>query len=349
MYYIIKSEIKKALYFVFPFLYYNVHMITIGFQKIKTNIFMAPLSGCADLSFRLMMRMYGAQFCFFEMVDANAILHRHAKTVRLLRLDPKDTPIAAQLLGSSASQMLDAAYQLLSYAPVSFIDINSACPVKKVIKKKSGAYLLKDIPLLEKIIQKMASTLPVPVTVKLRIGFEAITIKSIITLAKKCEAAGAGALFVHGRTRQQGYSGDINYKGIAAIKKHVAIPVFGSGNILSPFLAKKMFDETGCDGILVARGAFGNPWIFKDIGRYLKTGTVPSKKNLMTKISALKKHLSYVDTYNEFRGPGKIGFMRKVAQWYLTGFPDARKLRAHVTHVDDYERLVKVIESLSPR
>ena len=222
-------------------------MIHIGSYKINTTIILAPLSGCADLSFRLIAREYGAQFAFFEMLDANSLLHMHQRT---LRTHEKDTPIAAQLLGSDPSRMCDAAHKLLSYVSVPFIDINSACPVKKVIKKKSGSYLLKSPHILEKIVRKMALSLPIPVTVKIRIGFSKPDEKHIITLAKKCESAGAQALFVHGRTRDQGYSGAVDYTTIRRIKESVSIPVLGSGNIVSPPMAQKMFDETGCDGII---------------------------------------------------------------------------------------------------
>ncbi len=322
-------------------------MITrIGHNQINTNIFLAPLSGCSDLSFRLIAREYGARFAFFEMIDANSLIRNHPKTLRMLKIHRKDTPIAAQLLGGDPCLMCDAAYKLLSHISVPFIDINSACPVKKIIKKKAGSYLLKNPQKLEKLVKKMVLSLPIPVTVKIRIGFTKPDKKNIIILAKSCESAGASAIFVHGRTREQSYSGTVDYSVIRGIKKNVSIPVFGSGNILTPQLAKKMFDETGCDGILVGRGSFGNPWIFNDIEHYLNSNKLPEQRNLATKVKTLKKHLSYVEKYNEFKTAGKIGFLRKIAQWYLVDFPQARKMRNQITSVRNYDSLIKLIESL---
>ena len=319
-------------------------MIHIGSTQIATNIFLAPLSGCSDLAFRLIARECGAKFCFFEMVDAHSLLSPNPKKFTILKTLEQDTPIAAQLLGSDPAIMLDAAQMLLEHVTISFLDINSACPVRKVIKKKAGAFLLKTPEVLSRLIQVLASSCSVPITVKLRIGFNTTDLPALLDLAKLCEASGASALFVHGRTRAQGYSGDVNYGAIRAIKPAVQIPVFGSGDVFTPQLAKQMFDETDCDGILVARGAFGNPWIFRDIEDSIHHSTVPSEQTISVKKAVLKRHLAYIAQYKDCTPAGKVGVMRKVALWYLKGFPGASKIRGQVGAIPDYETLLYFIE-----
>ncbi len=291
---------------------------------------LAPMSGCTDLSFRLIARQMGAKFCFFEMVDANSLVHNNTKTLDLLKTTKQDNVIAAQLLGSEPDVMLKAAQKLISLVNISFLDINSACPAKKVTSKHAGAYLLNDVNTLCEIIKKLASSLPVPITIKIRTGYNKRNIVETVNLVKKCAKSGASAIFVHGRTRSQGYSGDIDYESIKAKKENVKIPVFGSGNILNPYMAHKMFEETGCDGILVARGALGNPWIFKQIECYLKTGKIPKAPAHSQKLKVLKKHLELINKYKQVSFPVKIGIMQKVAMWYLKGLPEAARIRQKI-------------------
>jgi nifR3 family TIM-barrel protein len=321
-------------------------MVTIGRVRIPTNIFLAPLSGCSDLAFRLIAREHGAQFCFFEMVDCNSLLYGRPRALGMLKTHERDIPIAAQLLGSHPPQMLDAAQKLLGLVKLSFLDINSACPAKKVIRKKAGAYFLRNPKTLYEIVKTLASSLPVPVSVKIRLGYEKRYLEDMVRLAAQCEANGAGALFVHGRTSAQGYKGDVDYEAIRAIKNAVRIPVFGTGNILTAELAKKMFDETGCDGILVARGALGNPWIFGEIERYLKGGEPPPGVDPLTKKRTLLRHLSYIDTYKEISASAKLCHMRKVAIWYTKGFLEATRARARICAARSYAELVDLIETL---
>ena len=323
-------------------------MIKIGSAKIDTNIFLAPLSGCSDLAFRLIAREHGAKFCFFEMVDANALTRNHEKTIGgILKTTKKDSPIAGQLLGADSSLMLDAAQKLVSIADISFLDVNSACPVRKVVSKGAGAYLLEKPNELYKMLKKLSSSLKIPITVKIRTGYHKKDIEIIADIARRCEASGAAAVFVHGRTRAQGYAGAIDYESIKSIKQSINVPVFGTGNVFTPELAKKMFDETGCDGILVARGAFGNPWIFSNIETYLQTGETSPGPSLAVKKKVLKKHLGYIDKYRDSKPPFRIGFMRKVAIWYLKGFPYAAKVRDQISRVKSYAELLKLIDSLT--
>jgi nifR3 family TIM-barrel protein len=321
-------------------------MLKIGNKKIETNIFLAPLSGCSDLAFRMIAREHGAKFCFFEMVDSHSMIYNRKRTLSILKTDEKDRPIAGQLLGRDPSIMLEAALKMLELVDMPFIDINCACPAKKVIKKKAGSYLLKDTESLYKVVKKLASSLPVPVTVKLRIGFDKKDAGEIAETAKRCESSGAAAIFVHGRTREQGYRGDIDHASIKAIKDAVGIPVIGGGNIFSPELAKKMFTETGCDGIFVARGAFGNPWIFNDIERYIKTGRLPSPVSAETRKEVLEKHLSYIETYKEMRPASRVNCMRKAVIWYVKSLPHASRIRDTACRARSYEEMVDIVDKI---
>ena len=314
---------------------------------MNTKIYLAPLSGITDLSFRLISRGMGAAHCFFEMLDSRSTLNAHPKQKRVLKTIKKDSPIAAQLLGSDPSIMLDAALKLISFVDISFLDINAACPAKKVIRKGAGSALLKNTATLGKIIKKLASNLPIPVTVKLRTAFQKRDMKEFTRTVKMCQANGASTLFIHGRTASQGYSGDIDYRSIRAAKQALKIPVFGSGNIFNAYMAKKMVDETGCDGILVARGSLGNPWIFKNIENYLKNGKTPGCPSLAVKKKILKKHLAYLKKYKDISERNKIGFMGKVAMWYLKGLYNARGTRERISGIKSYNELIDLIGRVS--
>ncbi|MFA5147058.1 MAG: tRNA dihydrouridine synthase DusB [Candidatus Omnitrophota bacterium] len=321
-------------------------MVKIGSVNIDTNIFLAPLAGCTDLAFRLIAREHGARFCFFEMVDANTFFHgTYRKTLMTLKTTSEDTPVAAQLLGSDAGMMVVAAKRLLDVVNVPFIDVNAACPARKVIRKKSGAYLLQDPAALGKIVKEMASSLPVPVTVKMRLGHTSKDTPHIVKVAERCETSGASALFVHGRTGADGYKGDIDYAAIRRIKDAVKVPVFGVGNIWTPEMAKRMFDETGCDGICVARGALGNPWLFKRIERYLETGDIIPEPGVETVKKILKRHLAYINDLKTVPGRSMVGYMRKVVMWYIRGFPNARRIREKVCSVKTYDGMLALVDT----
>jgi nifR3 family TIM-barrel protein len=313
---------------------------------MKTKIYLAPMSGITDLSFRLISRRFGAKLCFLEMLDAKAMTHNKPKNVRMITTVGKDKPLAAQLLGAEPDVMFEAASKLLDSVDISFLDINSACPAKKVIKKGAGAALLNTPARLGRIIKKLSSGLKVPVTVKLRTGFYKKDTEECVRTAKIVQANGASCVFIHGRTRTQGYSGEVDYESIKAVKNALKIPVFASGNIFSPALAKKMIDETGCDGILVARGALGNPWIFKDIENYLKDGKPPKNPGIAEKIKVLREHLDHIERYNEMKLNCKVGFMGKVSMWYLKGLPLATRIRDRIAKVKSYENLINIIDSL---
>ena len=282
------------------------------------------------------------------MLDSKATLYGHPKNRRLLKTLKKDSPIAAQLVGDDPSVMLGAAEKLLSLADISFLDINSACPAKKIVKKGAGAALLKDTARLGKIVKKLASNLRIPVTVKLRTGFNKRDAAVCVRTAEICEANGASCVFIHGRTMSQGYSGDIDYESIKAVKKALKIPVFGSGNIFNPFMAKKMLDETECDGITVARGALGNPWIFKNIENYLKNGGTAENPSLSLKKKILERHLGYIESYKDITDTNKIGFMGKIAMWYFKGLHNASRIREQISKARSYGELIYFINRQKP-
>ena len=313
---------------------------------MNPKIYLAPMSGATDLAFRLISRKLGASHCFFEMLDAKSIVYNYPKSNRLLKTLEKDSPLAAQLVGADPSVMLDAAEKLLSFVDISFLDINSACPAEKIIKKGAGAALLKNTARLGKIIKKLASKLQIPVTVKLRTGLNKRDVRESVRTAKICQANGASIVFIHGRTKSQKYSGDIDYKSIKATKIALKIPVFGSGNIFNPLTAKRMLDETECDGILVARGALGNPWIFKNIENYLKNGQTTKPLSLSTKKKVLKVHLAYIEKYKDITHTNKIGFMGKVTMWYLKGLFNAARIREQICKVSSYKKLINLIDHI---
>jgi tRNA-dihydrouridine synthase B len=284
--------------------------------------------------------------CFFEMLDAKALIFKQPKNERLLRTTALDAPIAAQLEGVEPEIFLEAALKLVELVDIAFLDINSACPARKVVKKGAGAALLQDPARLGKIIKLLTSKLSIPITVKLRTGFHPRDNRECVRAAMTAQDNGASTVFIHGRTVSQGYAGDIDYEAIRTVKEAIDIPVFGSGNIFNPMMAKKMLDETQCDGILVARGARGNPWIFKDIENYLKSGETRTGPTLAERIDILKQHLEYIDRYKGISLRNKAGFMSKVAIWYLKGMRNATVIRSRVSTVKSYEALIEVINSI---
>lgn len=304
------------------------------------------MSGVTDLAFRLTSRRLGARHCFFEMLDAKALLYDRPKNTQLIKTLKKDSPISAQLLGSDPVVMLDAAQKLTSLVNISFLDINSACSAKKVIKKGAGAALLENRDKLSEIIKILAYNLRIPVTVKLRTGFKKRNVRDCVRIAQACQANGASIVFLHGRTMSQHFSGDIDYESIKAVKEALKIPVFGSGNIFNPLMAKKMVDETGCDGILVARGVLGNPWIFKNIDDYFKNGRIVESPETAEKKKVMKIHLAYIEKYKDIMPANKIGFMGKVAMWYLKGHYNASKIRWNICSVTSYKELINLIDSI---
>jgi len=309
------------------------------------------MAGCADLAFRLIAREQGAEFCFYEMFDSNSLVHPSSKKADDMRqAHPKDLPIAAQLLGSDPEIMLKAAQKMLELNEnIAFLDINAACPIKKVVKKRCGAYLLTEPETLYRMIDKLSSSLRLPITVKLRTGYLKKDVGNTILIAKKCEQNGAKAIFVHGRTKAQGYSGEVDHESIKAIKDNVKIPVIASGNIFSAQKAKEMLDLTHCDGVVVARGALGNPWIYRQIENYLTHGILLPDPKLEEKLAVAVKHLQYIEKYKMLSPKTKLGFSRKVASWYLKHFKKVRVLKNMVGQAKDVQEIYTLMDDLAAK
>jgi nifR3 family TIM-barrel protein len=322
-------------------------MTKIGSYELPTNIIMAPMSGCTDLPFRLVAREAGATLCFFEMVDCNSLRRASDRTLNsILKTSEQDRPVAAQLVGADPGAMAEGAHLLLEHVPVPFLDINAACPVNKVTKKKAGAYLLQKPAVLSRIIKRLVKETKIPVTVKLRIGYEKYVKKDLIKIVQTCEESGVSAIFIHGRTMAQLYHSEVNYDAIKVVKDNVSVPVFGSGNIMSPELAKRMLDLTGVDGVMVARGGLGNPFLCREIEHYLKTGELLPPPSLQERKEVMKKHLRYEDKYRSPQAKHRVGVMRKIAIWYLKKFHGAAHFRDRVNRIDSYEEMLKLIDEV---
>ncbi|PIV53746.1 MAG: tRNA dihydrouridine synthase DusB [Elusimicrobia bacterium CG_4_10_14_0_8_um_filter_37_32] len=305
-------------------------MLEIGKLKIDPPVILSSLSGISDLAFRTISRRFGCPFAFYEMFDYNSILRKNKRTFEIqMKTNDTDKPLGAQLLGNDPEALLETAL-VLQEKGIDLIDINSACPVKKVLKRKCGAYLLKDTHVFGLIIKKLANGLRIPVSVKIRTGsYTANKSINALEVSKIAEGSGAKAIFIHGRTAEQKYNGQVSYETISAVKKAVKIPVIASGDIFSGPSAKKMFDETGCDGILVARGALGNPWIFSEIKHYLEKGTVLPPPTMEEIKNVSIDHLKMsVELHDERIG---IYRMRKLFCRYFSNFPGAKHIRTELT------------------
>ncbi|MDB4349683.1 tRNA dihydrouridine synthase DusB [Omnitrophica bacterium] len=318
-------------------------MILLNKTKIDTKIIMAPMSGHTDLPFRAIINSYGCRFSFLEMIDSISLVYNNKKSCRMLEFGPKDNDLGAQVLGSDPSITAEAAHIIINRSKPKIIDLNCACPVKKIIKKRAGAYLLKYPNKAAKIIKKMVVSLKTPVTIKIRLGWSKRDSKEGLKLAKIAQENGVSAVFVHGRTVTQGYSGRVDYDSILEIKKSLKIPVIASGDVLSPELANELFLRTGCDGILVARGALGRPWIFRQISEYLKKGTVPFHTPPLSEIKKVAR--KHIKEYIKWRkGPERfaIGQLRKIAMWYAKGMPNARRMRDNITRAACYKSILDI-------
>ena len=276
-----------------------------------------------------------------EMVSAKAVFYGNRNTKELLQVNPGERPVSLQLFGSDPEILSDIAARL-EEGPYDLFDLNMGCPVPKVVKNGEGSALMKDPKLVERILSSMVRALKKPVTVKIRKGFNDESVNAV-EIARIAEGCGAAAVAVHGRTREQYYSGKADWEIIRQVKEAVSIPVIGNGDVDSPEAAKRMLAETGCDGVMVARGAKGNPWIFKRITEYLETGRIPPKPS-REEVKAMM--LRHGEMMVEFKGEAAaMREMRKHVAWYTAGWPHSAALRSDINAVETMEVLRELIET----
>ncbi len=318
-------------------------MLKIGSLKLKSNLILAPMAGVTDLPFRMLCRRFGAELAFVEMINCRSISHKSRKTRHMLSTLAKDSPLGVQILGCEEKYILKGLDVLKAYK-FDILDFNAACPAKKVVRRGEGAALLKEPKRLGKILKLVVKNSRIPVTVKMRLGWDKDNLNAR-EAALYAQDAGVSGLFIHGRTRIQEYSGNVDYEAIAKVKKALSIPVIGSGDVFTAQLAKKMLSETNCDGLVIARGSFGNPWIFKEIKEFLKTGKVLAKPSRTKIIKVMLEHLdASIAFYEERNG---VILYRKFFAWYTKGIRNIRPLREKSSRAKTREDMVGLIESLN--
>jgi nifR3 family TIM-barrel protein len=310
----------------------------IGNVRIDGTLFLGPMAGVTDLPFRLLCKEKGANLVYTEMVSAKGIQYNNKNTELLLKISAKERPCALQLFGADPDILSETAKRL---EPRNFdiLDINMGCPVPKVVNNGEGSALMKTPELIGEIVRKVSNAIQKPVTVKIRKGFQE---ENAVEVAKIAEANGAAAIAVHARTREQYYSGKADWECIRKVKEAVSVPVIGSGDIFTPQDAKRMLTETGCDGIMIARGARGNPWLFEQIQTYLKEGILLPKPSFSEVKEMILRHGAMSADYKgEFIG---IREMRKHVAWYTIGFPGSSKLRNRVNEIETIEDLSQLLD-----
>ncbi|MDE7433254.1 MAG: tRNA dihydrouridine synthase DusB [Lachnospiraceae bacterium] len=313
----------------------------IGNIYIENGLVLAPMAGVTDYPFRRICKEMGCGLLYTEMVSAKAILYKNKNTEPLLKTDESEHPIAVQIFGSDPDIMGDMAKKLEEEREFDIIDVNMGCPVPKIVNNHEGSALMKDPKLVEQILKNIVSKVTKPVTIKIRKGFDDDHVNAV-EIAKIAEDCGVSAVAVHGRTREQYYSGKADYKVIADVKKNVGIPVIGNGDISSADDAKRMYETTGCDGIMIGRAARGNPWIFKEISSYIKKEMSYEPPDIKQIKEMILRHAAMlIECKGEYTG---IREMRKHVAWYTAGMPHSSNLRNKVNGLESYEELKRLIQ-----
>ena len=320
-------------------------MFKIGNIEIKNNVVLAPMAGISNPAYMKIVEEMNVGYAVTELLSAEAISRDNKKTIDMLNgIDNLNIPVAVQIFGSKPDVMASAAKILVEKYNIKIIDINMGCPVPKVaISSNSGSALLKDPDRVYDIVKAVKEAVNIPVTVKIRSGWDSNSINAI-EIAKIIEKAGADAITVHPRTRSQGYTGLADWNIIKQVKQSVEIPVIGNGDIKSCYDAKKMIDETGCDAVMIGRACLGNPWIIKETIDYLDKGILPKKVSLKEKTEMIKKHTNLlIETKNE-----KIAIleMRANASWYLKGIQGGNEIRRQITSIKTKEDLFNILDRL---
>ena len=315
--------------------------LQIGNVKLENNLILAPMAGVTDLPFRVLCREEGCGLLYTEMVSAKAILYKNKNTKELLEVDPSERPIAVQLFGSDP-QILGAMAHQIEDGPYDLIDLNMGCPVPKVAGNGEGSALMKNPKLVEEILSTMVRSVKKPVTVKFRKGFDDEHVNAV-EIAKIAESCGVSVVAVHGRTREQYYSGTADWDIIRQVKEAVSIPVIGNGDIFTPQDAKRCLEETGCDGLMIGRGARGNPWIFKRTAHYLETGELLAEPTGAEIGEMILRHARMqVKMKGEYIGMKE---MRKHVAWYTAGLPHSASMRRASNELETLEQLENLLNT----
>jgi tRNA-dihydrouridine synthase B len=313
--------------------------LRIGEVIIPNKVFLAPMAGITDKAFRLMAREHGCGLVYTEMISAKALTYKNMKTKALLNLEGEDPPVAVQLFGSEPGIMAAGA-KMAETAGAQIIDINMGCPVPKVVKNGEGSALLEQPKLAAEIVRMMSKAVSVPITAKIRSGWNQENVVAV-SFAREMEKAGISAITVHGRTREQYYTGTADWTIIKQVKEAVSIPVIGNGDLWTAQDAQRMLEETGCDAIMLARGVCGNPWLISQVCRYLEQGEKILPLEPQEKIKGALKHLDLaVKLKGESLG---VKEMRKHLVWYLKGMPHTASLKEAIFKVEKKEEIVQLL------
>lgn len=320
----------------------DLHPLTIGGVTLKNNLILAPMAGVTDLPFRLLCSEQGAGMTGMEMVSAKAILYGNKNTEGLLAIHPQEGPVSLQLFGSDPKIISEMAARI-EERPFAVLDLNMGCPVPKIVNNGEGSALMREPQLAGEIIAATVKAVKKPVTVKIRKGFDEAHVNAV-EIAKIAEDAGAAAIAVHGRTREQFYSGRADWEIIAKVKEAVSIPVIGNGDVTDGESARRMLSETGCDGVMIGRGARGNPWLFGEIAAFLEDGRILPAPSMEEKKKMILRHAALqLEIKGEYTG---VREMRKHLSWYTAGMPNSARLRGQVNLAECFEQIEGLVESL---
>lgn len=318
-------------------------MWKIGNIEIKNQVVLAPMAGISNTSYRTIIKEMGAGLIYAEMVSDKAIMFDNDRTIELLKMRESERPIAQQIFGSDEDSFVIAAKKIVELMHPDILDINMGCPVPKIaLKSQAGASLLKDSDKIEKIVRSVVNAVNIPVTVKIRSGWDSNTI-NCVEVAKRIEKAGASAITLHARTRAQGYSGSADWSLIKKVKEAVSIPVIGNGDIKTCYDTKKMLEETGCDAVMIGRGVLGNPWLIKECVDYLEDGTLPQRVSAKEKMQMLKRHFELLC---KDKGE-KLALLeiRTHALWYIKGLPGSASIKNQICQTKNSTELFNILNN----
>lgn len=311
----------------------------IGNIKLKNSVLAAPMAGVTNSAFRIMLKRFGCSLVCSEMISSYGIVNENLRTFNLLQVFPAEHPVSIQIFGNNPEVMAEAAKIVATKADI--IDINMGCPVPKVLKSGSGGALLKDSDLARRIVKEVVNAVDVPVTAKIRKGWDSSD-NGIIDFAKSLEAEGLAGIVIHGRTVKQSYRGEADWKIAGELKEALEIPVIGNGDIKTPEDAKRFLEETGCDGVMIGRAMLGRPWIFKQITKYLENGELISEPDFEEQIEIIKY---FVELTVKFEGEeSAILKLRKHLLWFFKGMPFVHQIRLNISKINTLDKLINLLD-----